>query len=145
MPIPDRRYVLPISWLAGLLLLLIFSACSGTAATPTPAVPAGETTPGLSPNAREGETLFNGNCAVCHGQKASGSEVGPPLVHEVYEPGHHRDFAFQNAVKNGVPSHHWTFGDMAALPHLSEGEVERIICYVRELQRAAGIFEGDPC
>ena len=91
--------------------------------------------------ASEGEALFSANCSVCHGETGDGSNTGPPLVHKIYEPGHHPDFSFRNAVKNGVPSHHWNFGDMPPVTGVSDDEVDSIIAYVRDLQREAGIFE----
>lgn len=92
-----------------------------------------------SPQA-DGGQLFANNCSRCHGEAADGTTMGPPLVHILYEPGHHPDFSFQNAVKNGVISHHWNFGDMAPVPGLSEDEVTQIIAYVRDLQREGGII-----
>ena len=89
----------------------------------------------------DGAQLFTENCARCHGEKADGTDLGPPLVHRLYEPGHHSDVSFQNAVKNGVISHHWNFGDMAPVPGLSEYEVAQIIAYVRDLQREGGIIK----
>lgn len=89
---------------------------------------------------REGEALYARSCAVCHGGAAVGSERGPPLVHVVYEPGHHADAAFLLAVQRGVRAHHWRFGDMAPLPDVSRQETEAIVGYVRWLQREAGIF-----
>ena len=88
----------------------------------------------------DGGQLFADNCSRCHGEKADGTDIGPPLVHRLYEPGHHPDFSFQNAVKNGVISHHWNFGDMAPVPGLSEDEVTQIIAYIRDLQREGGIM-----
>lgn len=88
----------------------------------------------------DGGQLFAENCARCHGEIADGTNMGPPLVHRLYEPGHHPDFSFQNAVKHGVISHHWDFGDMAPVPGLSEDEVAQIIAYIRELQREGGII-----
>jgi len=88
-----------------------------------------------------GEQLFDNNCAVCHGAQGTGTTVGPPLVHVVYEPGHHSDEAFRRAVAEGSPQHHWDYGDMPAVPGLSDAEVEDIIAYVRELQREAGIID----
>lgn len=88
-----------------------------------------------------GEQLFDNNCAVCHGPQATGTVHGPPLVHEVYEPGHHPDASFRRAVEQGVVQHHWGFGPMPAIPGLDDDQVDAIIAYVRELQRAAGIFE----
>jgi hypothetical protein len=71
--------------------------------------------------------------------------VGPALVHAIYNPNHHPDFAFHNAVNNGVPQHHWAFGDMEPRPGLSGGDVNDIICYVRQLQVDEGIYEGEAC
>ena len=116
--------------LAGALLLLALTGCGG-----------GEPVP----SAAAGEGLFNANCAACHGEKAVGTPVGPPLAHPVYEPGHHPDFAFRNAVSNGVRAHHWPYGDMPPVAGLAPEEVDSIICYVRELQRAEGIGVGDGC
>lgn len=109
--------------------------------------PGGEQAPatgiGLSNMAREGEGLFNANCSVCHGVNASGTMQGPPLMDRVYHPGHHADVSFRSAVRQGVPQHHWGFGNMPPVPGVSSGDVEKIICYVREMQRAEGIFGGD--
>ena len=94
----------------------------------------------------EGESLFSANCSVCHGALGEGTQTGPPLVHAIYNPNHHPDFSFHNAVNNGVPQHHWVFGDMAPRPGLDEGDVSSIICYVRQLQVNEGIYEGEvPC
>ena len=87
-----------------------------------------------------GEALFNERCAVCHGRNATGSAQGPPLVHRIYEPGYHSDLSFLLAVRRGVRSHHWRFGNMAPVPGLSEADVKEIVRYVRALQRAKGIY-----
>ena len=97
--------------------------------------------PALSDKARSGEQVFNANCALCHGPNASGTGLGPPLVHKIYEPGHHQDFSFQSAVRNGVPAHHWQFGNMPPVPTVTDEDIPKIICYIRELQRANGIIE----
>ena len=87
-----------------------------------------------------GAQLFAENCARCHGDTADGTQIGPPLVHKIYEPGHHADFSFYRAVSNGVVSHHWDFGDMPPVAGLSEDEVSQIVAHVRHLQREAGII-----
>lgn len=130
------------------MLVLIYAACSladSTGSDPPGLGPASPPSalPGLPPQAQPGMEAFNANCAVCHGANAAGTNQGPPLVHRVYEPNHHQDFAFRNAVRNGVPSHHWQFGDMLPVPGLSDEEVDSIICYVRELQRDEGIIAPD--
>jgi mono/diheme cytochrome c family protein len=88
---------------------------------------------------RQGETLYNVHCATCHGPAGLGTDVGPPLVHIVYEPRHHADIAFYRAVAFGVRAHHWGFGDMPAIPDVTEEQVTEIIRYLRWLQRQAGI------
>ena len=60
-------------------------------------------------------------------------------MHRIYEPGHHADQAFYRAVREGVRSHHWPFGDMAPIPGVPDDEIARIIAFVRTLQRANGI------
>ena len=66
--------------------------------------------------------------------------IAPPLVHKIYEPSHHGDESFQIAVAMGVRSHHWKFGNMPAIENLTRSDVSAIVAYVRELQRANGIF-----
>ena len=98
------------------------------------------TVPELSGAAKAGEALFNANCSACHGKNAAGVDgSGPPLVHRIYEPSHHGDIAFQMAAAQGVRQHHWRFGDMPKVSGVTPADVEQIIVYVRELQRANGI------
>lgn len=95
----------------------------------------------LSDAEQAGAALFAANCATCHGVNAAGRDgQGPPLVHKIYEPSHHADGAFFLAATRGVRQHHWTFGDMAPVPGVSEADVAAIVAYVRALQRENGIF-----
>ncbi|MBT3437139.1 MAG: cytochrome c [Oceanospirillaceae bacterium] len=82
----------------------------------------------LSNIASKGQVVFNTNCAQCHGVDAAGGIGGPPLIHNIYDPGHHANEAFIRAVRNGVRQHHWQFGDMAFL-----------LKFVREVQQQNGI------
>ena len=97
------------------------------------------TVPELSPVAEAGQAAFAEHCAACHGPAAGGTEQGPPLVHEIYEPGHHADASFVLAAKRGVAQHHWDFGAMPPQPQVGERSLQQIVAYVRELQRANGI------
>ena len=98
------------------------------------------TVPELSAGAEAGKAVYDAKCANCHGTNAAGVDgKGPPLVHKIYEPGHHGDFAFVRAVTQGARQHHWTFGDMEPVKGVSEADTNRILVYVRELQRANGI------
>ena len=96
--------------------------------------------PNLSAEAKVGEVAFDDNCAACHGQNARGSDSGPPLIHTIYNPGHHADGAFFLAAKTGVRQHHWKFGNMPSQPDVADADIKSILAYVRELQRANGIF-----
>ncbi len=87
-----------------------------------------------------GRATFETYCLECHGQAATGTEKGPPLVHRVYHPGHHSDPAFYLAPLQGVRAHHWGFGDMPPVEEITRDEVGTIVAYVRWLQRKAGIF-----
>ena len=131
-------------WLVACLTITMLIACGGEEPAQYESS-AGDsltvTVPTLSEKAQAGQALFNANCMLCHGPNASGTGLGPPLVHKIYEPSHHQDFAFRSAAQNGVQSHHWQFGNMPPVPGVSDDDVERIICYVRELQHANGIFD----
>ena len=95
----------------------------------------------LSATAREGEELFNANCSACHGVNAAGTDQGPTLIDRIYHPNHHSDFSFVSAAGRGVQQHHWGFGDMPPVPGVSPDDAAKIICYVRQVQHANGIFD----
>lgn len=95
----------------------------------------------LSAEARMGKRAFEAKCAECHGANAAGQNgVAPPLVHQIYEPSHHSDMAFVLAAKNGVRAHHWNFGNMPPVEGLTNGDVEMIARYIRELQKENGVY-----
>jgi mono/diheme cytochrome c family protein len=95
--------------------------------------------PDLSAEAKMGEVAFATHCVECHGKNASGTDKGPPLVHQIYRTSHHGDFSFVRAMTLGVPQHHWLFGTMPPQPEVGRQEIDRIVVYIRELQRANGI------
>jgi len=96
--------------------------------------------PTLTAEQTKGETLFNQKCAVCHAKNAAGQQgVAPPLIYKIYQPRHHADIAFVLAAKNGVRSHHWTFGNMPPIKGITDDEVRSIVSYIRALQRKNGI------
>jgi len=118
---------------------------------PTPGTASGPGEPGgplaevivpdvLSANAQMGKVAFDVKCSACHGAAAAGQDgVAPPLVHRIYEPGHHGDEAFQRAAASGVTSHHWPFGNMPPIEQITRADVTMITAYIRELQQANGI------
>jgi len=121
-------------------LFILFSGNNGADNNPNQsATLANVIVPELSLLAQQGEELFNINCSACHGVDAAGSDNGPPLVHDIYNPGHHPDQAFVRAAITGVRSHHWGFGNMPPVEGITQEEVLIIARYIRELQQANGI------
>jgi len=114
---------------------LAIGACSRSSDAPTAGGEGAVSTTSL-----DGGALYARNCQRCHGPSGTGSKVGPPLVHKIYEPSHHPDAAFYRAATTGVRAHHWHFGNMPQIGGASKDEVTLIIEYVRGLQRQAGIF-----
>ncbi|HRY01632.1 MAG: cytochrome c [Hyphomicrobiales bacterium] len=102
-------------------------------------IPVAVKLPQLSAQAEAGKKAFASNCAQCHGANGAGTDKGPPLIHDIYNPGHHADEAFFMAAKFGVRQHHWRFGDMPPLPQASQDDIAKIVRYIRELQVANGI------
>ena len=121
---------------AVLVLLLLSVACAEQdAETGLPAQDPGQVS--------SGETLYQANCAACHGIDLRGTDQGPSHLSIVYEPNHHGDAAFILAAKQGVRAHHWRFGDMAPIEGLTDDDLAAIVAYVRENQRIHG-FEPYP-
>lgn len=102
-------------------------------------IPVAVKLPQLSAQAEAGKKAFASNCAQCHGANGAGTDKGPPLIYDIYNPGHHADEAFFMAAKFGVRQHHWRFGDMPPLPQASQDDIAKIVRYIRELQVANGI------
>ena len=127
-------------WVAVAVVVLVLASCGSDTAS------SGADT-GIEPQDPQlvsaGSNLYETNCASCHGSDLRGTDEGPSHLSKVYEPNHHGDGAFQLAVMNGSPQHHWNFGNMPPVTGLSEDDIEAIIAFVRENQRIEG-FEPYP-
>jgi mono/diheme cytochrome c family protein len=95
--------------------------------------------PELSREAQMGKVAFAACCVSCHGKNAAGTDKGPSLVSQIYSPAHDSDFSCVRAIALGVPQHHWLFGGMPPQPQVEEREIDQIVVYLRELQRANGM------
>lgn len=138
-----KLIIVAIVVLAGLTWWLKPAPVAAIAQT-TPVVGNGEmvavTMPELDAQAARGQGFFQAVCAQCHGPNAGGLEgSGPPLIHKIYEPGHHGDFAIVRAARQGVQSHHWRFGNMPPVKGLTDGDLQDIIAFIRTVQRDNGI------
>lgn len=97
-------------------------------------------TPDMTPALNLGKMNYTAKCAECHGENGVGTDKGPPFLHRVYNPGHHTDGAFYAAALEGARAHHWKFGNMKPVEGITEAQIEKIIAYVRALQKANGLF-----
>ena len=120
------------------ILLILLSACDGGPGEKD-SNPLHLPPQGFVGDSVKGKEQYFLNCQSCHGMNGLGTNQGPPLVHKTYNSSHHADLAFHLAVKNGVRSHHWKFGDMKPIPNLSPENVAHIVRYVRVIQRKSGI------
>lgn len=136
-----RNILFTLAALVAVVVAVYFLNTGGTRTVPVNGQAMVDVTvPALNAEAQGGKALFGENCAGCHGKNAAGQEgVAPPLVHKIYEPGHHADGAFLLAVTRGVRAHHWPFGDMPHVEGLTRRDVAQIVNYVRTLQTANGI------
>lgn len=96
--------------------------------------------PDMTPDLNLGKMNYDVKCASCHGMNTAGTDKGPTFLHRVYHPGHHGDAAFYTAPKKGVRAHHWPFGDMPPVAGITDAQTEKIIIYIRALQKTNGVF-----
>ena len=98
----------------------------------------GRGAPASSQLVDQGLVAFDRECARCHGRLAEGTERGPNLIHRDYRPGVRSDAQFRRAVREGMPARRG-YGAMPASPGVSKRRLQRMITFLRELQRANGI------
>jgi mono/diheme cytochrome c family protein len=91
-----------------------------------------------SVSVEQGVVAFAGECAGCHGRLAEGAERGPNLIHRDYGPGVRSDAQFRRAVREGMAARRG-YGAMPPSPDVSKRRLDRMIAFVRELQRVNGI------
>ena len=126
----DRVTLLGVGLAALVAGSVLIAACGG----------GGEARPASTPfSGLDGRVLYAEACSSCHGADLQGSDQGPPFIDSIYRSGHHADAAFLLAVRRGVRSHHWGFGNMPPIDGLTDEQVEAIVEFVREQQRQAGI------
>ena len=98
----------------------------------------GNSTDSASTQTELGAQVYAEACASCHGADLRGTDKGPSQLSIVYEPNHHSDASFRNAIANGAPQHHFDFGDMEPVEGLTEADVEAVIAFVRSEQQRLG-------
>ena len=127
------------SCVRGMLVLFILMGVAFPVAG-KPLDPASIKTPKMTPELNLGKMNYDALCASCHGKNAAGTDKGPTFLHKVYHPGHHSDGAFFIAPMKGARAHHWPFGDMKPVKGITEGQIRKIVPYIRAIQKENGLF-----
>ena len=95
--------------------------------------------PASSLSAQAGRIAFAEECAGCHGRLAGGTERGPDLIQPAYGRRARSDAQFRRAVREGMPARRGGYGEMPAVKGVSERRLDRMIAFLREVQRVNGI------
>ncbi len=90
------------------------------------------------PASADGATVYALRCASCHGEDLRGTAKGPSQLSIVYEPNHHNDDTYRNAIRNGVAQHHWAYGNMPIVEDITDQQIELVINYIRTQQQQLG-------
>ena len=70
---------------------------------------------------------------------ADGTARGPDLIRQEYGAEAFDDARILRAVSDGAPQRRWHYGAMPPVTSVAGPEVDAIITFLRELQRAQGI------
>lgn len=95
--------------------------------------------PNLSSRAQDGREHFAAACGTCHGAYGEGSDRGPILIHQLYAPSVFPDVSIESSVHNGAVARNWPFGDMPVIEGVGDSQLDLIIGFLREVQKANGI------
>jgi mono/diheme cytochrome c family protein len=104
----------------------------------------GTAAPASSQSVQQGGISFAEECAGCHGRLGRGTERGPNLIHPDFGPRVLSDARIRRAVREGVPArpgvgYRGGTIDMPPASNLSERSLNRMVTFLREIQRANGI------
>ena len=90
-----------------------------------------------SPLAQAGSSLFQQNCAFCHGRDAMGGETGPDLTQSKLVQGDKNGDAISAVVREGRPEK-----KMPAF-NFSSQELLSLVAFIRERETAAASMKGN--
>jgi mono/diheme cytochrome c family protein len=120
----------------GLLAVLLLASCSRTPEPPQALLDAADVKAG-----REGETIFQMRCFVCHGREGKGN--GPAsiglgaTVRDLTDPAWQNSTSDQtigSVIRNGAQA---VGGSVAMVPNrdLSDAQIQSLVLYIRHLRR----------
>ena len=129
-----KDLLIGLALLSGPALVFAFFGTSGLDAFDDSTSPAMEFT--LS---EEGRVAFAEDCVRCHGRLAEGTERAPALVASRYAPDRFSDGDFNRAVRFGIAPSRPGSGGMPSYPGLTDRDLDRMLAFLRGLQREHGI------
>jgi mono/diheme cytochrome c family protein len=95
--------------------------------------------PASSLSFQQGGVAFSTECAHCHGRTARGTERGPNLIHPDYGAAKRSDAQFRRAIREGLTARQAGYQDMPGAPEMPRRKLDRLVNFLREVQRTAGI------
>jgi mono/diheme cytochrome c family protein len=119
-PAASRRRRVALSLAVTAALAVVAAACGQDAAESA---------------ADRGSGLYRANCAACHGDALDGTSRGPSLLQGARATV--SDAAMAEAIRNGVEDSGGEFDGMPGNGALRARQIEEIVAYVRDRQRAA--------
>ncbi len=95
--------------------------------------------PSISASVQLGGIAYAEECTGCHGRTARGTERGPNLIHADYGPARRSDAQFRRALSEGKLARRAGYEDMPPVKDRSERHLNRLVAFLRDVQRANGI------
>lgn len=138
--LPATAAAIQVVVLLCLAMSLLLTGCQGTAfridggPTMSGASAAPTATPSLPAELSAGRALYRTHCQSCHGVAGAGSEMGPPMVHELYRRSNLSDEDIAGSVLFGTKQKNWEYGDMFPVAGVEVPQIEAITRYLRHLQ-----------
>lgn len=131
----------PYLWMGLMLVVLVGLTTRSMWGEEKISLKASPTIPELSQAAQHGRVVINEKCQECHGVDGTGgTRTGPPILHSMYREEVFPDFQFKRSVLEGKREKNWRFGPMPPVKGLSDTDLTDIIAFVREVQKASGIY-----
>lgn len=130
----------PVKWMGLVMVILVVLTAITLLGKEKVSIKASPRIPELSELAQHGRKVINARCAECHGVDGTGgSKKGPPMLHPMYREAVYPDYHFKRVVREGKAEKNWRFGPMPAIPDISDDDLDAVVAFVREVQKATNV------